>query len=95
MSITKRLSLNAKAFVVDYCLRHKHPLNAGLHLIGVPLVFFGLAKVFMGKAGLGAICFIGGYVFQYLGHKAQGNEVGEVTLIKNIWRKLSKREEEQ
>lgn len=95
MSITKRLGLKAKAFLIDYCLRHKNPLNAVLHLIGVPLVFFGLVKVFMGKIGLGAFCFISGYVFQYLGHKAQGNEVGEVTLIKNIWRKLNKKEEER
>jgi hypothetical protein len=34
----------------------------------------------------------GGYLFQYLGHKAQGNEVGEVTLIKSIYRKVTKKQ---
>jgi uncharacterized membrane protein YGL010W len=75
-------------FIADYIARHKHPLNAGLHIIGVPLVVFAIFKLCLGQTAEGAICFVSGYLCQYLGHKAQGNEVGEVTLIKSIWRKL-------
>jgi hypothetical protein len=91
MSIIGRVALNTRAFLVDYCQRHQHPVNAGLHIIGVPMAFYGFFKFATGRAGIGLALVVGGYLFQYLGHRAQGNEVGEVTLIKSIWRKLSRK----
>jgi hypothetical protein len=61
-----------------------------LHIIGVPLVFFGLFQMFTCCAGTGLALVVLGYFFQYLGHRAQGNEVGEVTLIKHIAKRLTK-----
>ncbi len=79
-----------KAFLVDYIERHRHPVNAILHIVGVPLAFFGLfAMLAGGKLAEGAVCLIAGYFLQYLGHRAQGNEVGEVTLIKWVFRRLT------
>ena len=78
-------------FIVDYCGRHKHPVNAFLHIFGVPMVFYGLFKLFDGGAALGSGLIVGGYFLQWLGHKAQGNEVGEVILIKKIAAKISKK----
>ncbi len=80
-------------FVVDYIGRHKHPVNAFLHIFGVPMVFYGVYKLFCGESELAMAwtLIVFGYVLQYLGHKAQGNEVGEVTLIKKIWKKLAKK----
>jgi hypothetical protein len=83
--------MNAKEFVIDYCQRHAHPLNAILHVVGVPAVFFGLYQLFSGHPLLGAGNFVFGYFLQYLGHKIQGNEVGEVTLIKGIIRSIRQR----
>ncbi len=83
--------MNAKEFIIDYCQRHAHPTNAVLHLVGVPLAFFGLYRLFTGEPGLGWAALIGGYVLQYIGHQAQGNEVGEVTLIKAIVRGIKRR----
>ena len=82
--------MNAKEFVVDYIQRHAHPVNACLHIVGVPAAFTGVYFLFAGQPlwGLGLLVF--GYFLQYLGHKAQGNEVGEVTLIKSILRNLQK-----
>lgn len=88
MSIVGRVGLNTRAFIVDYCQRHKHPLNAGLHLFGVPMVFFGITKLCMGKTTFGLSLFALGYLLQYLGHRAQGNEVGELILVKKLWLKL-------
>lgn len=76
------------AFIVDYCQRHKHPVNAALHIVGVPSVFVGIYDLFVKQPELGWGLIVFGYLLQYLGHKAQGNEVGEVTLIKSVWRKL-------
>jgi hypothetical protein len=89
MSMLQTVSVKTKDFVIDYCQRHANPVNAALHIFGVPMAFFGLFKLFGGKLALGGSLLFFGYLFQYLGHKAQGNEVGEVTLIKSIWRKLS------
>ncbi|HEY9785525.1 MAG TPA: Mpo1-like protein [Candidatus Obscuribacterales bacterium] len=83
--------MNVKEFVIDYCDRHKHPLNACLHIVGVPAAFAGFYFLFAGKFLLALELIVGGYFLQYLGHRAQGNEVGEVTLIKHVLRKLAKR----
>jgi len=83
--------MGPKEFVIDYIGRHKHPVNAVLHIFGVPMAFYGLFKLITGSFVFGLVLLFFGYLFQYLGHKAQGNEVGEVTLIKNIYRKLTKR----
>ena len=77
-------------FVVDYGQRHAHPLNAVLHVVGVPMVFVGVVHAFLTGGWLvGSGLVVGGYVLQYLGHRAQGNEVGEVTLLKTLWRRLA------
>lgn len=78
--------MSFKEFLIDYFQRHAHPVNAVLHLIGVPMVFWGLYLLFSGLWENGLSLIVLGYFFQYLGHRAQGNEVGEVTLIKKIWR---------
>jgi hypothetical protein len=80
--------VNAQDFIIDYCKRHAHPVNAVLHLVGVPLAFFGLYLLFAREPILGGAALVGGYFLQYIGHRAQGNEVGEVTLIKAIIRRL-------
>lgn len=81
---------NAKDFIIDYCGRHKHPVNAVLHIFGVPMVFYGLFKLFDNGVALGLALIVAGYFLQWAGHRAQGNEVGEVILIKKIARKLFK-----
>jgi hypothetical protein len=82
--------MNAKEFVVDYIERHAHPGNALLHIVGVPAAFIGVYDLFTGQLLMGLGLLVFGYFLQYLGHKMQGNEVGEVTLIKNIVRNLKK-----
>jgi hypothetical protein len=84
-------AMNAKEFVIDYCQRHAHPANAILHIVGVPAVIFGIYELFTGHPCLGACNFVFGYFLQYLGHRVQGNEVGEVTLIKAVIRSIRQR----
>ena len=88
MSAVQRIFSKTGDFLVDYGQRHAHPVNAVLHLVGVPMVFVGLFDLFHGQWGMAALLIVLGYLLQYLGHKAQGNEVGEVTLIKHIWRRI-------
>lgn len=97
MIILNKARRSAKEFTLDYMKRHKHPVNAALHLLGVPMAFYGLFRIFVPCSqslsssckitqgrGFGLILLVFGYVLQYLGHRSQGNEVGEVTLIKTL-----------
>lgn len=78
-------------FVQDYVERHSHPVNAALHIIGVPAAFAGFFLFFTGKdIGRGALLIVVGYLMQFLGHQAQGNEVGEVTLMKNVYKRVKR-----
>lgn len=79
----------ATAFLIDYAQRHKHPINAALHLVGVPAVFYGVYLLFVRNYLVASLLIVFGYLLQYLGHRAQGNEVGEVTLLKKIIAKVS------
>jgi hypothetical protein len=90
MSVLKRVATNTKAFIIDYGQRHAHPVNAVLHIVGVPLHFLGIVKIVAGKRNTGITLLAVGYTLQYLGHEAQGNELGEVILIKSMWRKIRK-----
>lgn len=72
-------------FVTNYIARHRHPVNQLLHLIGVPLTFV-VSVVFLTKdrPDMAGYCFIGGYVLQFIGHAIEGNDAGELILIKKV-----------
>ena len=64
--------------------RHTHPLNRLLHLFGVPLTFVVTTiLVVESEPWWWAVSsFVGGYALQFLGHAIEGNDAGEVVLIK-------------
>jgi 2-hydroxy-palmitic acid dioxygenase Mpo1-like len=72
-----------RRFVTNYIERHMHPVNRLLHLVGVPLTFVAsvvcLVQQWWWQA---AACFVGGYVLQFIGHAVEGNDAGEVVLVK-------------
>ena len=70
-------------FFRDYMSRHRNSANRAAHLVGVPLAPFGcLALLIMGEFRAAALFFVAGYVLQWIGHRIEGNEVGEWILIK-------------
>ncbi|MCZ6700381.1 MAG: DUF962 domain-containing protein [bacterium] len=78
-------------FVRDYIERHSHPVNTLLHLVGVPAALYGLVRL-LGGALLGGFGWLVlGYALQWIGHRAQGNEVGEWILLKSLAAKLRRR----
>ena len=70
-------------FLANYVLRHRNRVNQLLHLVGVPLTFV-VSVVFLVKhEWLAALlCFVGGYALQFIGHAIEGNDAGELILIK-------------
>lgn len=70
-------------FITNYIQRHQNGWNQLLHLVGVPLTFI-VSVVFLvqdnWQVALG--CFVGGYALQFIGHAIEGNDAGEVVLVK-------------
>jgi hypothetical protein len=72
-----------RRFIANYLERHRHRGNQLLHLVGVPLTFVQSTMLAVDeKWGLAAGAFVGGYVLQFVGHAIEGNDAGEVVLIK-------------
>lgn len=64
--------------------RHQLPFNFAIHLVGIPLALSGLMLFFFQPWYWGLAALVGGYVLQWIGHKAEGNDVGEVIPIKRL-----------
>ena len=64
--------------------RHQHPFNLGIHMLGIPLAVLGIVLLFLLPWYWGAGAFILGYLLQYLGHRIEGNDVGEWALVKRL-----------
>jgi hypothetical protein len=69
--------------------RHRHPLNFWIHLIGIPMAVAGLVLLCAGWYwdipwywGVGGLVL--GYLLQYVGHRVEGNDVGEWAAIKRL-----------
>lgn len=70
-------------FLTNYIARHRNGWNQLLHLVGVPLTFV-VSVVFLvqHRYGVALACFVGGYVLQFVGHAIEGNDAGELILVK-------------
>lgn len=72
----------------SWAVRHVHPANYLLHLLGIPMAVAGIVVLCLKVWVFGSLLFVGGYALQFWGHAIEGNEVGEVTLIKSIAKKI-------
>jgi hypothetical protein len=66
-------------------LRHQLPFNFAIHLIGIPLALTGVVLLFFLDWYWGVGAFVLGYLLQYIGHRAEGNDVGEWAAIKRLF----------
>ena len=67
--------------------RHQHPFNRGIHFLGIPLSLAGVVLFFTMPWerwywGVGALA--GGYLLQWIGHRVEGNDLGEWAAIKRM-----------
>jgi uncharacterized membrane protein YGL010W len=77
-------------------LRHQLPFNFAIHLVGIPIAVCGailLLALWPALAlGLswwpawywGVAAFVLGYLLQWIGHRAEGNDLGEWAAIKRL-----------
>ncbi len=71
--------------------RHQHPVSFRLHLVGIPLTLaalvVALVQLKLDRWDLWyrpVILLVVGYALQWLGHRLEGNDLGEMILIKRL-----------
>jgi hypothetical protein len=77
------------AWLARWSQRHQHPASFWLHIVGIPMTIaaVGLAGVqlWYGLWGLWwrpVVLLVAGYLLQWVGHRVEGNDMGEIILIK-------------
>lgn len=71
------------SFIKNYIERHQNRPNQVLHLLGVPLTFVvSIVLLTKEQPTWAAAAFVSGYVLQFVGHAIEGNDAGELILIK-------------
>lgn len=74
-----------RRFLKNYIARHQNRANQVFHIIGVPLTFIVSAVYLVRQEwGIALGCFIVGYILQFIGHAIEGNDAGEMVLIKKM-----------
>src|SRR5262245_43996258 len=69
--------------------RHQHPASLILHLIGIPLTILAIPLALLQLRDnrwdlwwRPVLLIVAGYLLQWLGHRIEGNDMGEIILIK-------------
>jgi hypothetical protein len=72
-------------------LRHQLPINFALHVVGIPVALGGLLLLPLALAGAlsvdwywGLAALVAGYGLQYVGHRLEGNDLGEWAFVKRL-----------
>jgi hypothetical protein len=64
--------------------RHRVPANFWIHMLGIPLAFAGIPLLFVAEWYWGAGAIVVGYLLQWIGHRIEGNDVGELIPLKRL-----------
>lgn len=73
-------------FLRNYLTRHRDPINILLHVVGLPLTFIA-PVVWLANGGDSVVAwslFLTGYALQFTGHAWEGNDPGEVILVRKM-----------
>ena len=78
-------------WIENWIARHRHPVSLALHAVGIPLLaavpIMALVQLGQGRWDLGwpqVGMIVMGYLLQWIGHLIEGNDMGEVVLIKKL-----------
>ncbi len=64
--------------------RHQTPANFWIHMVGIPLACAGVPLLFVADWYWGTGLIVFGYVVQWIGHRTEGNDVGELIPLKRL-----------
>jgi hypothetical protein len=71
----------------EWMKRHQNPVSFALHMVGIPMTILAIIPLLLDAASpvmwaWAAALFLGGYALQFLGHAIEGNDAGELILVK-------------
>lgn len=76
-------------WIQSWLARHRHPASLILHVLGIPMtvacVPLALVQLSRDQWDLWwrpVALLLGGYALQWIGHRIEGNDMGEVILVK-------------
>ena len=72
-------------FYANWRERHQLPFNFAIHLVGIPLAVCGVFLLFFLPWYWGVAALVLGYLLQWIGHRAEGNDVGEWAALKRLF----------
>jgi len=84
----------AVAMFENWLLRHQNRFSMILHAVGIPLTILAIPAVVLAIVGpdprgwlyaAAALLVIIGYALQFIGHAIEGNDAGEIILIKKLF----------
>jgi hypothetical protein len=64
--------------------RHQDPRNFAIHMLGIPLAVAGVFLLLFTDWYWGVAAIVVGYILQWIGHRWEGNDVGEWAAIKQL-----------
>jgi hypothetical protein len=64
--------------------RHRLPFNFWIHMLGIPLAVASLPLFVLAEWYWGVAALVLGYFLQWVGHLAEGNDLGEWAGIKGL-----------
>ncbi len=71
--------------VDNWMERHRLPFNFWIHMLGIPLAVASLPLFVLAEEWYwGAAALVLGYLLQWVGHLAEGNDLGEWAGIKSL-----------
>src|SRR5580698_196105 len=68
----------------NWLLRHQNAFNFWIHMLGIPLAVSGLPLLFLLPVYWGCGAIAAGYLLQWIGHRVEGNDVGEFIPVKRL-----------
>jgi hypothetical protein len=68
----------------NWLARHRNPFNFWIHLVGIPLAVAGVPLLFLAPWYYGVGAIAAGYLLQWVGHRVEGNDVGEFIPVKRL-----------
>ena len=87
--IIRRVSGKRPRWLENWLERHRSPASRALHALGIPLAVAALVvggvQLYQWRWDLWwrpTALLVAGYLLQYVGHRIEGNDMGEVILIK-------------
>jgi hypothetical protein len=82
--IARRLLALAGRARRNWLARHRNAFNFWIHMVGIPLALAGVVLLFVADWYWGAGAIVAGYFLQWVGHRAEGNDVGELIPLKRL-----------